>query len=270
MIFDSSQFRSKGEMFRHIRENKESIMFKKKSTLKRADGFSFSSCGGSNVKTVEDHIVKANDLIPNYQDLSEINIQAIINTTNYFDSHRDVHFDGIWKKSLQEGAGRIKHIQEHNRGFADIISDGKELKAFAKMFSWAELGESYTGNTQALVFDSKVLKSRNPFMFEQYAKGYVDNHSVGMQYVNIFLAENSESKWDIEEKENWEKYIGKIANQEAVQDAGYFYGVLEAKVIEGSAVPWGSNPITPTTYNNKSIETKAMDYNRMIEQIKQM
>ena len=90
------------------------------------------------------------------------------------------------------------------------------------------------------------IDKRNEFMFNQYAKGYVKNHSVGMRYVKLELAINSESKWDVEEKEIWDKYIDDIANKEVAEERGYFWAVTEAKIIEGSAVPIGSNTITPT------------------------
>jgi hypothetical protein len=95
-------------------------------------------------------------------------------------------------------------------------------------------------------------KDRNPFMFEQYAKGFVKNHSVGMRYVKLELALNSESKWDVDEKEVWDKYIDEIANKEDAEAQGYFWAVHEAKIVEGSAVPVGSNKFTPTL----NIETK--------------
>lgn len=41
-------------------------------------------------------------------------------------------------------------------------------------------------------------------------------------------------------------------NPEVAEEKGYFWAVTEAKVIEGSAVPIGSNWITPTL----SVENK--------------
>ena len=70
-------------------------------------------------------------------------------------------------------------------------------------------------------------------MFEQYAKGYVKEHSVGMRYVSIQLCMNSENKYDIDEKENWDKYIDKVANREDAENAGFFYAVTEAKDCGG-------------------------------------
>jgi len=82
-------------------------------------------------------------------------------------------------------------------------------------------------------------------MFDQYAKGFVKNHSVGMRYVKLDLALNSDSKFDQEEKEVWDKHIDSVVNKQDAEDQGYFWAVSEAKIIEGSAVPVGSNQITP-------------------------
>ena len=45
-----------------------------------------------------------------------------------------------------------------------------------------------------------------------------------------------------------------IKSKEIAEAQGYFWVVKEAKVIEGSAVPIGSNQFTPTLENNKDKE----------------
>ena len=113
--------------------------------------------------------------------------------------------------------------------------------------NWKDLGYNADGTTEALIFDSTVKASRNAYMFDQYKNGYVDNHSVGMQYVKLELAVNDE---DYEKEKNFfDKYIDEVTNKEDAINQGYFWVVTEAKVIEGSAVPMGSNPITPTLEN---------------------
>jgi hypothetical protein len=67
-----------------------------------------------------------------------------------------------------------------------------------------------------------------------------------MQYVKLELCINSDSRYDAEEKAAWDKYIEQVANRQTVEDAGYFWAVTEAKLIEGSAVVIGSNFATPT------------------------
>ena len=135
--------------------------------------------------------------------------------------------------------------------FDKIIADGENLKAYTKRFNWSELGYSYPGETEALLFDSVILRKRNPYMLEQYANGWVKNHSVGMYYVKTDFAINDEELPN--EYEAWKKYYSMIANPDMADERGYFWYVLEAKCIEGSAVPIGSNTATPTLEAGKSV-----------------
>ena len=82
-------------------------------------------------------------------------------------------------------------------------------------------------------------------MFNQYRKGYVLNHSVGMRYVKIYLCIDSEEASYSSEKANWDKYYSQVVNKDVADEKGYFWAVTEAKVIEGSAVVKGSNCATP-------------------------
>jgi hypothetical protein len=170
------------------------------------------------------------------------------------DSHGDVHMAGIWNKSLKE-TKLIYLLQEHQMKFDKIISD--KVKASIKTMSWSELGfTNLKGDTQALVFDAVIDAERNEFMFEQYLKGYVKEHSVGMRYISMDLCINSEDKYYIDEKENWDKYIKEVANKDEAIAQGFFWAVTEAKIMEGSAVVKGSNYATPTISMtpNKNIE----------------
>ena len=56
------------------------------------------------------------------------------------------------------------------------------------------------------------------------------------------------------EYEAWEKYIEYAVNPELAENRGYFWAVTEAKAIEGSAVPLGSNWLTPTLSVDKDNE----------------
>ena len=48
------------------------------------------------------------------------------------------------------------------------------------------------------------------------------------------------------QKENWDKYIEMVANRADAEADGYFWAILEAQIIEGSAVLFASNCVTPT------------------------
>ena len=239
MKLEIPNYETKKELLDFLVTHKETLIAQKKSILKEADGI------GSYYKQEQE--LKSVNKSQDGSDMSvnEIKVRAIINTTNYLDSHKDVHIKGIWQKSLKENK-RIMHIQEHmSSSFDKIIASGDDLKAFTKTMTWKELGYDADGNTQALVFDSVVKESRNPYMFNQYKQGFVENHSVGMRYVKIELAINDKDYPT--EKAFYDKYITEIINRKEAEDSQYFWVVTEAKIIEGSAVPFGSNPITPTT-----------------------
>lgn len=242
--FKDEEFKTKKELFDFLAENKTVLMTEKKFIPKKADSFSLSNF----VYHEKENAFKSNDTIDT-ANLNEIKTLVAINTTNLFDSHKDVHLPGLWKKSLSENKF-IMHLQEHSMAFEKIIAKGKDLKAYTKNFTWKELGYDYKGTTEALLFESIIRRKRNPVMFDQYANGYVDNHSVGMKYVSLTLCVDDDGEDFGAEYEAWEKYFPLIANADEAKESGYFWAVKEAKVIEGSAVPLGSNPATPTLENN--------------------
>lgn len=228
-------FETKKELFDFLVKNKKTLIAQKKASVKHADGVHFGGLDG--VK------VKANKAEPEGNE-DAAQVKAAINTTNLLDSHEDVHIPGLWNKSLKEN-WLIMFVQEHKSSqFDKIIADGDDLKAYAKTYSWKALGFDMEGDTEVLVFEANVKAKRNAFMLNEYREGNVKNHSVGMLYVKLVLCINNEDYGA--EFEAWEKYFPMVANEEAAETKGYFWAVTEAKVIEGSAVPLGSNPATPT------------------------
>lgn len=267
------QFTSKSEMFEWLHLNKDLVIRQKKAQIKYADAVNFNGyLGNESTSTI---VNKAEGEITEIQ-ADKLVVKAVINTTNLMDSHYDVHLPNLWKKSLNENRSII-HLQEHEMKFDKVITD--DLSAYTEDISWKDLGYDYEGKTQALVFESNISAERNPYMFEQYKKGRVRNHSVGMQYVKVAMAVNSEDKWFKEEKEVWDKYIDQVANKDQAEELGMFFAVTEAKVIEGSAVLIGSNRITPTisvteatkgtsTNINQEPSTDTLDWNYIIQQLK--
>jgi len=231
-------FNTKAELFKFVKDNKSLLITEKKSQLKKADAISFVVP----VSTPSGDAVKSESF--GQVDLETIKAEVVINTTNILDSHGDVHMKGIWSKSLKEKK-TLYLLQEHEMKFEKVITD--ELKASVKSYSWSDLGFSeFKGSTEALVFDATINSDRNEYMFEQYFKGRVKQHSVGMQYVNLYLCIDSDEKYYKEEKANWDKYINEVVNKQDAIDLGMFWAVTEAKIIEGSAVLRGSNYATPT------------------------
>lgn len=264
-------FETKKEKLEWFVKNKELLIAQKKAETKYSDGFPHLPVHSF----VKEGAIKAN--IPVSLDTDPLKVKSVINTTNIIDRHMDAHMPGLWKKSIQENK-MIMHIQEHKMSFDSIISEGSDLKVMTKKMPWSELGFNFEGNTEALIFDSNVRKDRNSYMHGEYAKGHVKNHSVGMRYMQLVLAVNDPDFGA--EFEAWEKYIDKVVNPEVAEDAGLFWVVKEAKLIEGSAVPIGSNWVTPTLENNMKSEPlehsveqplcTAIDYRYLTEGIKSL
>jgi hypothetical protein len=232
------------DLLKFLVENKAHLIAEKKSTMKKADAVSVD-CDIS-TKFFIDKDGKLNKAAADQSPVSTggpETVLAVINTTNWLDSHGDVHIPGLWKKSLQEIKAQL-HLQEHNMAFIAVISD--ESKGYTEKIAWKELGLEVPGVTEALIFASP-LKGRNPYMEEQYRKGFVKNHSVGMRYVIIKLCVNEpDDEYFKEEYANWVQYSPMVVNINDAESQGYFWAVLEAKIVEGSAVVKGSNIITPT------------------------
>lgn len=242
-------FVSKEDFFRYIKDNKSKIVSEKKSAIKYADAIDFI-----NVKAIEksEFAIKENTPI-DISDNGIITRNLVINTTNYLDSHLDVHIPNLWKKSISENPTTYL-LKSHLRDFEYVITDS--AIPYVKNMNWTDLGLNSEGKTQALIFKAEISRDRNEFMYEQYLKGYVKQHSVGMKYINIFFCVNSDDRYFIEEKKNWDKYYNEIVNKEIADKEMCFWAVTEAKLIEGSAVLFGSNPITPTLSKNKSSYTQ--------------
>lgn len=241
------QYTNKSDLYKFLRENKKFLVNAKKGQIHFSENCSFD---------VKSDVVKAFSALPTDTE-TELYRQLVINTSNFLDGHGDVHIGNIWTKSLQENTDRIIFFQEHNQSLDKIIADGSDLKIYVKQIPFIELGYNSNIITDALIFEAAIRKNRNEFMFNQYLNGYVKQHSVAMQYIKLAMCMDSPESDDMEEKIAWDKYYPMIANKDRADQLGYFFAVTEARLIEGSAVALGSNPITPTisNNNNKSYET---------------
>ena len=244
--FPNKEFQSKEELFKALIENKKELVSIKKSSTKNADAVSF---GYLNTSIEID--TNKEDVQSQMQNPESLNVKVVINTTNFLDSHGDVHVNGIWNKSVKDNVSFL-HLQEHEREFDKVITDS--AKGYVQSMTWKKLGLPYDGKTEALIFESTIDKKRNEFMLNQYANGWVKNHSVGMRYVQLELAINTEAEYDKEYKALWDEFYPIIANKETADERGYFWVVKEAKVVEGSAVVMGSNSATPTLETKEDVE----------------
>jgi len=248
--FPNKEFSTKENLFKALIDNKKELISIKKSVTKNADAVSFGYLDTSvKIDTTKE------DMQSQLQDPETLSVKVVINTTNFLDSHGDVHINGIWNKSVKDNVTFL-HLQEHERDFDKVITD--TAKGYVQSLTWKKLGLPYEGKTEALIFESTIEKKRNEFMLNQYANGWVKNHSVGMRYVQLELAINTEAEYDKDYKDLWDEFYPIIANKEVADERGYFWVVKEAKIIEGSAVVMGSNSATPTL-ENKDFEAVFAD-----------
>ena len=230
-------------LLKFMKDNLSTLIAEKKAAIKESDAFTTGTdINNRLVIDKEGKLTKATDGYQPNMTTAET-VLCVINTTNWLDSHADVHIPGLWKKCLKE-RDDFTHLQEHKMAFLYIISN--KSKGYTEKIAWKDLGFEAIGVTEALIF-ATPLTGRNEYMEDLYRKGLVTNHSVGMQYVTIkFCVNQPEEDYYKEEYANWNQYIDQVINREAAEEQGFFWAVLEAKIVEGSAVPIGSNIITPT------------------------
>jgi hypothetical protein len=256
-MIEIKHFKDQEEQLKWLFENRNSLTDQRKAESKKADAFSFMSFAvdekGERLKAEAQPELNATTL----------KIRCVINTTGLMDSHADVHIPGIWKKSLSESKGHYL-CDQHDLSFKGIITE--DIKAYTKKYSWKDLGIELDGETEALIFDSTIDKERNEYMFGQYQKGYVRNHSVRMRYIKEYFCINSDAYPD--QLDNWNKYIKYVANLEEAEAKNYFWAVTEAKIIEGSAVVIGSNWATPTLDFTETKEEAVIIDTPIIEPLK--
>ena len=185
---------------------------------------------------------------------------VIANTYNYMDSHDDVHLNNVFKKSLEETK---KLFLLHDHKFEVTAQTGNIMKAYEQEGRFIYYGYNSPLDTQALLLDVEIEKSKNELVFNEYKEHRINQHSVGMYYVKIDLAIDNQD--DKEAYALYRKYLPQIGNADEVEKQGYFFAVQEAKLKETSAVLQGSNPLTGIFDNNKSLKNddeavKMFDY----------
>lgn len=235
------EFKTKRELFKYLVQNKADLVSLKKAVPKFSDVVSMSELSVPAQTTKAAKYDYEND-----DDKGVLKRTIVANTYYWMDSHDDVHIPGVFSESIKQRGTKFFHLDNHRLSFDARV--GKLYSVEERDISWRELGHTKTGMTQALVVASEIRKAWNETLYEAYLNDEVDQHSVGMQYVNIALAINDEEEFP-REYEEWTKHIAKLGNRSRAEEKGYFWAVYEAKLIEVSAVLLGSNELTPTLGN---------------------
>lgn len=252
IYFPDREFATKSELFDAIKKDEKRI-----KALKGAEIILSHERG---------HISKT-ALTLKGQEAKALNIEdgyfyPVINTTNYLDSHQDVHIPKIWNKSISEQQGSIFYVADHSLKINDVIAWNTDVEVMTKTLNWDVVGKDYQGQTEALIFKVKKESICNDAAEDIIEKNKPVQNSVRMQYVVFHTCINDKRPEYKTEKANWDKYYPLVANKEVADNDGYFWAVTEAKIVkEGSMVLFGSNDATPILQTASEEETKCTNCN---------
>lgn len=240
------------ELFKFLVENKSALIAQKKSILKTTDAFTCAPVVDGVTSKIKVSAIKAgadaggpdddgdeNDMV-NAGD--KVHVTVVANSANWIDSQMDLLVADCWKKSIKERKGLINHLHDHIHQIQAKV--GEVTKIYSKDLKLRDLGVDLDGSTQALIFETDVFKSYNEQVYNQYKLEKINQHSIGLQYINISLAindEDSEKEFDF-----WNKYYPLVINKDVADENGYFWVVKEIKLLENSCVLFGANELTPT------------------------
>lgn len=240
----NKEFDTKEEMFIDLVKNKTQIIDLKKAIIKESDSFNSLYLNKSESKKSLSFV-------------KEGYVYPVINTTLLLDSHGDVHFNGIWNKSIKDKVNKLFYVLEHKLSIDNVVAFPNDVKAFVKTVSWKDLGFNYDGETQALIYEIEKNKIKIPKIKELFDDKTPFENSVRMRYIKMDIAINSENPDLAKAKRLFDERIDLIANKQDAIDQGYFWAIDEASIEkEGSLCLFGSNNATPIIYEAVSNTSK--------------
>lgn len=244
--FPNKTFTTKEDLFAELKKNEARLIDLKKSNVYKSHEkgqFSFLN------------LTKGLDTVKGLDGAKDNYIYPIISTTNYMDSHKDVHFNGSMNKTAKEQNGKVVYALDHELKFDSIIAWQKDVSMSIKLIDWSLVGKSYAGQTEALVFEiNKDSIVRKNVLDAIENKSAEFQNSIRMVYYKINLALNSNDKEYTLNKAYFDANINKIVNKEVALEDGYFWGVEELGIYkEGSLVVAGGSNDATSIYS-KEIE----------------
>ena len=236
--FKNKSFESKEELFKAMRENLDLIIASKTAKIQK-------SCNkGLGVKCKKIDLSKYQEQNKDLL-IDEKYYYIAVNSTRILDSHDDVHYDGIWDRTIDQIKGKNYLVADHKLEVLSTIVTKENIEIFTAIVPFSAIGKSYEGLTQILIYkfpkDKVMIKS----IADWLESGDDIEASVRMQYIKIVSCFDSKDPEDAESKANYDNYIGMIANKSDFDYIPYFFVIKEAKNCkESSLVPFGSNSST--------------------------
>lgn len=234
----NKEYATKDEMFADLRKYKKEILDFKTSQI-------YKSCEKENsIYARPIDVSKYSETNKGIQ--GDDNYYYIaVNSTNILDSHKDVHLDGIWNKSVKERQNKNYLVLDHKMEVSNTVVKKEYVEMFTMNLPFSAVGKNYEGEGEFLIYKFPKDKVINPIAKEWLESKDAIESSVRMQYVKVLLAMNSSNKADAEEKATYDANIEKIANKSDYEEIDYFFAVKEAKNVgESSLVLAGSNHVT--------------------------
>lgn len=238
----NQEFSTKKEMLSALYANKDRIMSIKKATVhthKRVP-LRFYSETQKKAMTVKG--------IADIGGLDAGFIYPVISNTNFKDSHKDAHMSNSMNRTIKDQQGKVHYAMNHNLEIGKIIAYPEDVEMLLKEIKWTELGYSYKGKTQALLFKTNI-QDYSPKDAKKAIKNKLPvENSIRMMYVQMeFGIKDRSDEWEDANKA-WDTHSSKIVNLEDGDE--YLWFVTELKIVdEGSMVVKGSNSATPIQYN---------------------
>jgi len=274
--FPNKTFSTKELLFAELKKNESKLIDLKKSQVYKSHEkgqFSFLN------------LTKGVDSIKGLNGAKDGFIYPIISTTNYMDSHKDVHFNGSMTKTAKEQNGKVVYALDHELKYDSILAWQKDVNMFITLVDWSLVGKNYLGKTEALVFEiNKDAITRKDVLASIENKVSEFQNSIRMVYYKLNLGLNSNAKENASNKAYYDARINDIVNKEVAEEDGYFWGVEELGIYkEGSlVVAGGSNDATSiyskefeavdnTSKNEPSIDTQrkqTINYNYLLTNLK--
>lgn len=241
------------ELHSYLKSNKDELIHQKCLKSIKSEDTPELSYGLVEIKAksksdIGTHVVKMSGQDDELKD-GELKVKVLANTFGWCDSHNDVLIPNCCNKTIKDkGASNkslIYHLADHNSVTTSII--GGQVKMEVQDFNLSNFNiNSDIKKTEVLIGNSIVKKKYDSKVYELYLDDEIKQHSIGLRYVKLFLCIDSKEEEYAMEKDNWNKYYKYVINKDKVNDKGFFWAVTEIKLLEYSAVLWGSNELTTT------------------------
>ena len=235
--FPNKTFATKEEMFDALVKNQDKII-----DIKKAQIYKSIEKGLISVLTAND-----DETVKTIFGAKSECVYPIVSTTRFYDSHKDVHFDGCFKKTVKDQQGTVHYALDHDLKWDSIVAWKEDVRMFVSKVDWGTVGKEYEGKTEALVFEIPKDKFKRKDVLEAIVNKSSDfENSVRMVYIKLNLGVNSDNPEHKSQKDYYDLRKSEIANFDEVEKEGYFWGVEELRIYKEASlvVAGGSNSAT--------------------------